>query len=851
VSEPLRKQILLVEDEAILAMTEKVQLEKYGYAVRTVTSGEKAVDAVKTSSDIDLILMDINLGDGIDGTQAAEQILNHQDIPVVFLSSHTEHEIVEKTEKISSYGYVVKNSSVTVLDASIKMALKLFDAKTAHRLKEVALQESEKRFYELFERAPLGYQSLDSHGRFLEVNKAWLETLGYSRNEVIGKWFGDFLSPEYLQPFRERFPLFLAQGRIHSEFYMLHKNGTRVYIAFDGRVGLNEDGSFKQTHCILKDETERKQSEEALRESEERFKRMVNEAPLGIAVVDSLNAEFRLVNPALSRITGRSIEELERIDWVNITHPDDVQPDKDNMAALNAGQITGFQMEKRYLHADGHYLWVNITVAPMHVVDKARPLHLLMVEDVSDRKLAEEEIRRFKTISDNAIHGHAIADLQGNILYINRFFATIHGYEPEELIGKHFSLFHNEHQMDTANSLIAAMIQEGYFAPTTVWHCHRDGTEFPMLMSGILLKDEDGNPQYISTSVVDITDHQRVEETLRTTIHELKKSQVVAKVGSWVWLIPQNRVEWSDEMYRIFGIDKEMFSGDLTRIINDCIHPDDRAEVNRSTASVMDQNTPIPVEYRILRPDGSVRTVWAEAGELELDGAGEPVLLRGIVHDITKRKQAEQEVQKQLSEKEILLREVHHRVKNNIANIESLLSLQAASTANAEVKATLQDAITRVQSMRVLYDKLLLSKDLHEVSMKNYTEGLIDSLVMFFDPKNNVRIEKRVTDFEIDAKKAFLVGIIVNELLTNVFKYAFKELGTGTGTGTVSISIEKEQAKVTLIIQDDGVGFDERTMQNKSPGFGLTIVKMLVEQFGGTYSSVNDNGARSVVQFEL
>ncbi len=117
-----QKSLLLVEDEAIIAMTEKAALEKYGYIVKTVTTGEKAVEAVKTSTGIDLILMDINLGDGIDGTEAAELILEDHDIPIVFVSSHSEREIVEKTEKITSYGYVVKNSSITVLDASIKMA---------------------------------------------------------------------------------------------------------------------------------------------------------------------------------------------------------------------------------------------------------------------------------------------------------------------------------------------------------------------------------------------------------------------------------------------------------------------------------------------------------------------------------------------------------------------------------------------------------------------------------------------------------------------------------------------------------------------------------------------------------
>ncbi len=117
-----------MEDEAIIAMTQKMELENYGYDILCVNSGEKAVETVKKTARVHLILMDIDLGTGLDGTEAAALILKERDIPVVFCSSHTEPEIVAKTEKITSYGYVVKSSSVTVLDASIKMAFKLFEA---------------------------------------------------------------------------------------------------------------------------------------------------------------------------------------------------------------------------------------------------------------------------------------------------------------------------------------------------------------------------------------------------------------------------------------------------------------------------------------------------------------------------------------------------------------------------------------------------------------------------------------------------------------------------------------------------------------------------------------------------
>ncbi len=123
-----KKRILLVEDEAVIALAQKKTLENHGYAVITAPSGEKAISLAETGTDIDLILMDINLGDGIDGTEAAARILETLDVPLVFLSSHIEREVVERTEGITSYGYIVKNSGEMVLVASVRMAFKLFDA---------------------------------------------------------------------------------------------------------------------------------------------------------------------------------------------------------------------------------------------------------------------------------------------------------------------------------------------------------------------------------------------------------------------------------------------------------------------------------------------------------------------------------------------------------------------------------------------------------------------------------------------------------------------------------------------------------------------------------------------------
>jgi two-component sensor histidine kinase/PAS domain-containing protein len=212
-----------------------------------------------------------------------------------------------------------------------------------------------------------------------------------------------------------------------------------------------------------------------------------------------------------------------------------------------------------------------------------------------------------------------------------------------------------------------------------------------------------------------------------------------------------------------------------------------------------------------------------------------------------KAEQSEKEVKYQLSEKETLLKEVQHRIKNNIASIESLLTLQAASTTNPEVKTALQETISRIQSTRVLYEKLLISKDYQEVSLKNYLDSLIDSLLAVFPDSNNISIQRNISDIPISSQKAVTVGIITNELMTNIFKYAFH----GKDSGNISIELKKSGKRIVLTIKDDGIGIDDRFDLNKSPGFGLRIVKMLTEQLKGNYSITNEHGTRSILELEI
>ncbi|MFZ4478293.1 MAG: PAS domain S-box protein, partial [Rhodoferax sp.] len=135
------------------------------------------------------------------------------------------------------------------------------------------------------------------------------------------------------------------------------------------------------------------QRQEWLKLSESRFRTMFSEAPMGIALIGSLTGHIYEVNPMFARISGRSVEEMTGIDWMSITHPDDVRQDLDQLALMNAGRIASFQMEKRFLRKDGELAWIDMRIAPIYVEDSAHPRHICMIEDISERKRNEETVR--------------------------------------------------------------------------------------------------------------------------------------------------------------------------------------------------------------------------------------------------------------------------------------------------------------------------------------------------------------------------------------------------------------------------------------------------------------------------
>ncbi|TGK78969.1 PAS domain S-box protein [Leptospira noumeaensis] len=220
-------------------------------------------------------------------------------------------------------------------------------------------------------------------------------------------------------------------------------------------------------------------------------------------------------------------------------------------------------------------------------------------------------------------------------------------------------------------------------------------------------------------------------------------------------------------------------------------------------------------------------------------------LLFSIVHDVTERKTAEAKVKSLLSEKELILREVHHRIKNNMTILYNLLDLQAGSQTNVDVKNSLKDATSRIKTMSLLYDKLYSGKGIRELPLDEYLIPLAEQVISLFPFP--VKLNTEITKQELSADQLQAIGIITNELLTNSLKYARepnKDL-------IITIKTWIEGQNFQILISDNGRGFDLKKVNPENLGFGLTLVTMLVQQIQGTVSFQGNQGAKCQFNFPI
>jgi PAS domain S-box-containing protein len=268
----------------------------------------------------------------------------------------------------------------------------LENSEIEHELTENALRKSEEKFRLFYENLPIPYQSLDSSGCFIEVNNAFLDTLGYTKDEVIGRSFESLMTPECACTFEKRFFHFMECGYLQkAEYELIRKDNNSITIIVDGNVEYDLDGTFKQTHCVWSDITDRKLWEESLIESEDRHRFLYEYNP---SMYFTVNAEGTVlsVNQFGAGQLGYAVHELVGQSVLKVFHQKDKEAAIRNMERCveNLGHL--FHWELRKIRKDGTMLWVKETARAVKGTD-GKITVLIVCEDITELKELENALR--------------------------------------------------------------------------------------------------------------------------------------------------------------------------------------------------------------------------------------------------------------------------------------------------------------------------------------------------------------------------------------------------------------------------------------------------------------------------
>lgn len=833
------KRLLLVEDEAIIAMREKMELERLSYSVDRATSGEEAVRIARGgNSAFDAILMDIDLGSGMDGTEAAEAILKSSDIPIVFLSSHTEPDIVMKTEGITSYGYVVKNSGIVVLDASIKMALKLFNEKLERSRAErqvlqlknlyAALSQINQAIVRIGSTEELAGEVCRVAVDFGLLKFAWvgrheprtreISPLGYSGEpESIAREIRHSsdeaaehpcLCGKAVRDGRAQVLNDLSSGT--GSFGLLPemaKAGIEAAAIFPIRVGgavwgvfglyAGESGAFQEREIALLDEAAmdigyaiENIEREARRRQADKFRL------LSTSVLTILNRHMSLGETSASIL--RLIKEEMGLDAVGIR-----LKDRDDFPYFCE---EGFGED--FIRAENSLIPYGDDGSVCR--DEAGGISL---ECTCGMVICE----KCGPPSDNVTAGGS--------LWTNDSLATAEGMR-----GKDPRLKPRDRCVHDGYLSVALIPIRADNRVIGLLHLN-DRRRDRFTAEAIAFFEE------LTASFGIVVERKRWERRLLESEARFRLALSHAPVSvaaqdldlRYTWAYNQRTREPAE----IIGkTDFDLFAEEAERLV-----PLKRRALE--TGQAASEKLWITSNGQRLYLDLYVEPLKGERGDIE--GLGSVTL------NLTERKQAEDEILRQLAEKDLVLKEAHHRMKNNIASIEGLLSIAADSSGSEEAKAVLGETIAQVRSVRVLYEKLLSGDDYHALSSRDYIESLVESLAEVFPEHPGVAMELKIADFPVGSRTMLIVGIIINELITNIFKHAFE----GRSERRVWIELDRAGANVRLVIKDNGVGIGKGSAAEGASGFGLSLVEMLARQLKGSFSMTSCDGTKSVLEFAL
>lgn len=757
---------------------------------------------------------------------------------------------------------------------------------------EEALKVSEERFRGIYEISPAGIALADSETmHFVRANRSFLEIVGYSEEELRLKRIGELTHPDDWAEERRRIEE--RRGLDSGEPYCVEKR----YVRKDGGIRwvrlmadyLHLGSASPLLIANVVDITDRRVAEEALRLSEERYQTIITASPLGIFLIK--NGRYQYANPAGREMLGLAGDQnLIGVAVEQTFDAGSLEIVRQRMRNGEAG-IANAPVELEVVRADGQRMSVESTSVPIQLEDG--PAILVMGTDVTWRRKEEELLRARLRLSEAAVSMARMELLRRMIDEAEKL--------TDSRIG--FFLFYDEGRREIS--------QQCWSTATVATFCRASGMSghYPLEQAGIWAEAIRRRRPVIHNDLAALQEKRKVPIGHAIVHRQLvvpifREKRLVAAIGVGNKNVPYNNKDIellsalanmaydiflrrqaeeelaeSERKYRdlfetnsdsitIFRIGEDGMpttflaantaSGrlvgysvdELLKMTPVDFEPDAGAETREERLATIARDGYARFETVVAHRDG--RRIPVEIDVRPIVYEGRPALMN-IAMDISDRKAAEAALQQSLAEKEVLLREVHHRVKNNMAAIIGLFEMQRQNLDNPAARTVLAELSSRVRAMSLVHEKLYRADALDRINFQEYLQAIVSHLRTSFGSPG-IACEIDAGGIAIPLDMAVPCGMIVNELVTNALKYAFPEgrAVRDAAGDRILVTMERQDGSVMLTVADNGVGF--------APGFdwrsvrtlGMVLVRTLGEhQLRGSYAVDGQDGARFTLTFPL
>jgi PAS domain S-box-containing protein len=478
------------------------------------------------------------------------------------------------------------------------------------------------------------------------------------------------------------------------------------------------------------------------------------------------------------------------------------------------------------------------TAASYYFYRKYLAVRARLSREIADRQQSEERLGLLAHALESITEAVSITDMQERFTFVNRAFEELYGYSSSELIGKSLDLVRSPRTTDEITRTISPSSLKGEWHGE-LWNKKKDGTEFIIALASTSVRDERGKIIAMVGAASDVTQYKIEEERLRKNELALDRSGEAILITD-----EQARIEYVNPAFeKLYGYPATTILGTNPRFLKSGQMP---PEVYVKFWETVVRKEVFSGEFVNRTRNGNFITVEATINPI-LNKAGKIIGYLGIQRDISERKQTARQLQSSLAEKETLLRELHHRVKNNLSIVASMAGLQASMIADLGQRQAFEEMRERVVAMARMHDVLFKACNSLQIDLSDFIRNLTIQLSRAYE-RENVAFVQDIESVELDSDAAIPCGMIINELISNALKYAFAEKQHGTITVRMK-NIEGD--RVELTVADDGIGFHPETSPARSDSLGMTIVSALVEQLHGTMEIASEHGTSFTLVFPV